>query len=539
MGEKTMQEFSPIPHSSLGLDRQGLSNLKAAYWNLPTPALYEEALKRNEGIMAHLGPLVVRTGQFTGRSPNDKFVVDEPSSRDKIWWGSVNRPIAADRFEELHRRMASYLQGKDVFVQDCWCGADPDYRMPVRVITQYAWHSLFVRNMFIQSKPEELATHAPEFVVIDCPGFHAFPEIDRTHSDVFILVHFGKRMVLVGGTEYAGEMKKSVFTAMTYFLPFKDVMPMHCSANVGAGGDVALFFGLSGTGKTTLSADPARTLIGDDEHGWSANGIFNFEGGCYAKVIHLSAQAEPEIYDTTRRYGTILENVGIDMGTRRLDLNDGTLTENTRAAYPIAHIPHASRDGRAGHPSHILFLTADAFGVLPPLAKLTPEQAMYHFLSGYTAKVAGTERGIVEPKATFSACFGAPFMAQHPRVYAEMLGRKIAQHGVTCWLVNTGWTGGSYGAGSRMKIAHTRAMITAALAGKLDEVPFVPDPVFGVLVPLSCPGVPSEVLAPRGTWPDPAAYDAQASLLADLFRKNFQQFDGVTAAVRDSGPTAR
>jgi phosphoenolpyruvate carboxykinase (ATP) len=326
---------------------------------------------------------------------------------------------------------------------------------------------------------------------------------------------------------------------MTYFLPFKDVMPMHCSANVGAGGDVALFFGLSGTGKTTLSADPARTLIGDDEHGWSANGIFNFEGGCYAKVIHLSAQAEPEIYDTTRRYGTILENVGIDMGTRRLDLNDGTLTENTRAAYPIAHIPHASRDGRAGHPSHILFLTADAFGVLPPLAKLTPEQAMYHFLSGYTAKVAGTERGIVEPKATFSACFGAPFMAQHPRVYAEMLGRKIAQHGVTCWLVNTGWTGGSYGAGSRMKIAHTRAMITAALAGKLDEVPFVPDPVFGVLVPLSCPGVPSEVLAPRGTWPDPAAYDAQASLLADLFRKNFQQFDGVTAAVRDSGPTAR
>jgi len=534
-----MQEFSPIPHSSLGLDRQGLTNLKAVYWNLPTPAFYEEALKRQEGLMAHLGPLVVRTGGFTGRSPNDRFIVDEPSSRDKIWWGAVNRPIAADRFEELHRRMASYLQGKDVFVQDCWCGADPGYRMPVRVITQYAWHSLFVRNMFIQAKPEELAAHTPEFVVIDCPGFHAFPEIDRTHSDVFILVDFGKRLVLIGGTEYAGEMKKSAFTAMNYFLPFEDVLPMHCSANVGTTGDAALFFGLSGTGKTTLSADPARTLIGDDEHGWSANGIFNFEGGCYAKVIRLSAQAEPEIYETTRRYGTILENVGIDMATRRLDLEDATLTENTRAAYPISHIPNASRDGRAGHPRHVIFLTADAFGVLPPVAKLTPEQAMYHFLSGYTAKVAGTERGIVEPKATFSACFGAPFMAQHPKVYAEMLGRKIAQHGVTCWLVNTGWTGGPYGAGSRMKIAYTRAMITAALAGKLDEVPFVPDPVFGVLVPLSCPGVPSEVLAPRGTWPDPAAYDAQASLLADLFRKNFQQFDGVTAAVRDSGPTAR
>jgi phosphoenolpyruvate carboxykinase (ATP) len=534
-----MQEHSPLPHSVIGLDRQGLTNLKAAYWNLPTPALYEEALKRNEGILAHLGPLVVRTGEFTGRSPNDRFIVEEPSSRDKIWWGQVNRPIAAERFEELHRRMASYLQGKDVFVQDCWCGADPDYRMPVRIITQYAWHSLFVRNMFIQAKPEELATHTPEFVVIDCPGFHAFPEVDGTHSDVFILVHFGERIVLIGGTEYAGEMKKSVFTAMNYFLPFEDVMPMHCSANVGAGGDAALFFGLSGTGKTTLSADPSRTLIGDDEHGWSRNGIFNFEGGCYAKVIRLSAQAEPEIYDTTRRYGTILENVGIDMNTRRLDLDDGTLTENTRAAYPIAHIPNASRDGRAGHPRHIIFLTADAFGVLPPLAKLTPEQAMYHFLSGYTAKVAGTERGIVEPKATFSACFGAPFMAQHPNVYAAMLGRKTAQHTATCWLVNTGWTGGPYGAGSRMKIAYTRAMINAALDGKLDGVPFAPDPVFGVLVPSSCPGVPQEVLQPRKTWPDPAAYDAQAVRLAELFRKNFEQFAGVAAAVRDSGPAVR
>ena len=532
-----MQEHSPAPHSGTGLDRQGLKNLKAVYWNLPTPALYEEALKRNEGIMAHLGPLVVRTGEFTGRSPNDKFIVEEPSSRDKIWWGPVNRPIAAERFEELHRRMASYLQGKDVFVQDCWCGADPDYRMPVRIITQYAWHSLFVRNMFIQGKPEELAAHSPEFVVIDCPGFHAFPEVDGTHSDVFILVHFGQRMVLIGGTEYAGEMKKSAFTAMNYFLPFEDVMPMHCSANVGTAGDVALFFGLSGTGKTTLSADASRTLIGDDEHGWSRNGVFNFEGGCYAKVIRLSAQAEPEIYDTTRRYGTILENVGIDMETRRLDLEDATLTENTRAAYPISHIPNASRDGRAGHPKHIIFLTADAFGVLPPLAKLTPEQAMYHFLSGYTAKVAGTERGVVEPKATFSACFGAPFMAQHPSVYAALLGRKIAEHAATCWLVNTGWTGGPYGAGSRMKIAYTRAMINAALGGKLEGVAFVPDPVFGVLIPSSCPGVPSEVLAPRSTWADPKAYDPQARKLARMFVENFAQIGTqASEAVKAAAP---
>jgi phosphoenolpyruvate carboxykinase (ATP) len=344
-------------------------------------------------------------------------------------------------------------------------------------------------------------------------------------------------MVLIGGTEYAGEMKKSAFTAMNYFLPFEDVMPMHCSANVGAGGDVALFFGLSGTGKTTLSADASRTLIGDDEHGWSRNGVFNFEGGCYAKVVRLSAQAEPEIYETTRRYGTILENVGIDMETRRLDLDDATLTENTRAAYPISHIPNASRDGRAGHPSHIIFLTADAFGVLPPLAKLTPEQAMYHFLSGYTAKVAGTERGVVEPKATFSACFGAPFMAQHPNVYTALLGRKIAQHLVTCWLVNTGWTGGPYGTGSRMKIAYTRAMINAALGGKLDAVPFAPDPVFGVLVPASCPGVPSEVLAPRSTWADPKAYDPQARRLARMFVENFAQFEvQVSDAVKAAAP---
>ena len=418
-----MPQFSRYEYSSVGLDVHGLKNMKNVYWTLSTPALYEEVLKREEGILAHLGPLVVRTGEFTGRSPNDKFIVDEPSSSDKIWWGKVNRPIHEERFNELHRRIASYLQGKDVFVQDCWCGADPEFRIPVRIITQYAWHSLFVRSTFIQATPEELPTHNPKFVVIDCPGFHAFPDFDQTRSDVFIIINFAKNMVLIGGTEYAGEIKKSVFSTMNYFLPTEDVLPMHCSANAGPNGDAAIFFGLSGTGKTTLSADSSRTLIGDDEHGWSRNGIFNFEGGCYAKVIRLSPEAEPEIHETTRSFGTILENVGINMNTRRLDLNDASLTENTRAAYPISHIPNATRSGRGDHPKNIIFLTCDAFGVLPPIARLTPDQAMYHFISGYTAKVAGTERGVTEPQATFSACFGAPFMARHPSVYADLLGK--------------------------------------------------------------------------------------------------------------------
>lgn len=532
-----MQEYSSRPHSPVGLDAHGISNVKTAYWNLSTPALYEEAIKRNEGIIAHLGPLVVRTGQFTGRSPNDKFVVKEPTSDDFIWWGKVNRPFKPERFDELHRRMASYLQGKDVFIQDCWAGADPKFRMPVRIITQYAWHSLFVRNMFIQATPEELAAHRPEFVVIDCPGFHASPEYDETNSDVFILVNFAEKLVLIGGTEYAGEIKKSVFTAMNYLLPFHEVMPMHCSANIGANGDTAIFFGLSGTGKTTLSADPKRTLIGDDEHGWSDTGVFNFEGGCYAKTIRLSPEAEPEIYATTRRFGTILENVGIDTNTRRVDLNDGSLTENTRAAYPIAHIPNATRDGRGGHPHNIIFLTADAFGVLPPISKLTTAQAMYHFISGYTAKVAGTERGVTEPQATFSACFGAPFMAQRPSVYAALLGKKIEQHHVNCWLVNTGWSGGPPGVGSRMKIAYTRAMVNAALDGKLDNVEFVVDPVFGVQAPTSVPDVPAEVLQPRNTWADKDAYDAQARKLAGMFRANFKQFEeSVTDEIKAAAP---
>jgi len=532
-----MSEFSPQPHSKIGLETLGLHNLKNVYWNLPTPALYEEALKRDEGILAHLGPLVVRTGQYTGRSPNDKFVVEEPSSKDKIWWGKVNRPYNENRFNELERRMASYLQGKDIFVQDCYCGADPEFRMPVRIITQYAWHSLFIRNMFIRPKSDELSDFKPEFVVIDCPGFHANVEVDDTNSDVFILVNFGKKKVLIGGTEYAGEMKKSVFTAMNYFLPLKNVMPMHCSANIGSDGNTAVFFGLSGTGKTTLSADSSRTLIGDDEHGWSDNGVFNFEGGCYAKVIRLSPEAEPEIYETTRRFGTILENVGIHSDTRRLDLDDAILTENTRAAYPISHIPNTSKDGKGGHPKNIIFLTADAFGVLPPISKLTPEQAMYHFLSGYTAKVAGTERGVTEPQATFSACFGAPFMAQHPNVYAELLGKKIEEHQVNCWLVNTGWTGGAYGEGSRMKIKFTRAMVNASLNGVLDRVDFQSDPIFGVQIPLSCPDVPEEVLVPKNTWKDKDAYDKQANKLARMFVDNFKQFDDkVSDKVKSAGP---
>ncbi len=519
---------SLISNPHIGLETHGLTNLKSVYYNLHTPALYEEVLKRNEGVLAHLGPLVVRTGQFTGRSPKDKFVVDDPAVHDYVWWSKVNRPYDPDQFDELHRRMASYLQSKDVFVQDCYAGADPNYRMPVRIITQFAWHNLFARNMFIQAKSEELPSFEPEFVVIDCPGFHAFPEYDKTNSDVFILVNFAKKLVLIGGTEYAGEIKKSVFTAMNYFLPFKSVMPMHCSANIGPQGDTALFFGLSGTGKTTLSADPNRTLIGDDEHGWSDAGVFNFEGGCYAKVIRLSPTAEPEIYDTTRRFGTVLENVMIDTVTRRLDLDDASLTENTRAAYPISHIPNAKRDGMGGHPKNIIFLTADAFGVLPPVARLSREQAMYHFISGYTAKVAGTERGVTEPTATFSTCFGAPFMARQPSVYAELLGSKIDQHGSNVWLINTGWNG----KGERMKIAYTRAMVSAALNGDLDNVEYATDPIFGLAIPKTCPNVPAEVLQPQNSWTDKAAYEAQARKLASMFVNNFKEYSaGVSDAI--------
>jgi phosphoenolpyruvate carboxykinase (ATP) len=527
-------------HSRFGLENHGIQNVNTVYWNLSTSSLYEEAIRRREGRLAHLGPLVVRTGEHTGRSPNDKFIVRDSSSADKIGWGKVNRAMEAGKFETLRQRLLAYLQGKDLFVQDTFVGADPQYRLPIRVITETAWHSLFARNMFIQAKPEELASYIPQFTVINAPNFHAIPEVDGTRSEVFVVINFGARLVLIGGTQYAGEIKKSIFTVMNYLLPQQNILSMHCSANIGVNGDTAIFFGLSGTGKTTLSADPSRTLIGDDEHGWSDRGVFNFEGGCYAKVIHLSANAEPEIYETTRRYGTILENVGFDSATGRLDLNDDSLTENTRAAYPISHIPNAQRDGLGGHPTNIIMLTADAFGVLPPISKLTSAQAMYHFLSGYTAKVAGTEKGVTEPQATFSTCFGAPFMALSPAVYGNLLGEKIAKHRVTVWLVNTGWSGGPHGVGQRIKIVYTRAMVHALLDGALDNVPTILDPNFGFAVPTSCPDVPGQVLNPRNTWADKAAYDAQAHKLAAMFIENFKEFaDQVSAQVRAAGPTAR
>ncbi len=525
------------PRTSFGLENHGIQNVNLVYWNLPTPFLYEQAISRREGRLSHLGPLVVRTGQHTGRAANDKFIVREPSSEDKIWWGKVNQAMDVQQFESLRHRLLAYWQCKDLFVQDCFAGADPNYQMPIRVITETAWHSLFVRNLFIQATPEQLAVHVPEFTVLHAPNFHAIPDVDGTRSEVFVVIHFGQKLVMIGGTQYAGEIKKSIFTVLNYLLPQRNVLSMHCAANTGAEDDVAIFFGLSGTGKTTLSTDPERTLIGDDEHGWSDHGVFNFEGGCYAKVIRLSPDAEPDIYETTRRFGTILENIGFSAETGGIDLDDETLTENTRAAYPISHIPLATRTGVGGHPKNIIMLTADAFGVMPPVAKLTLDQAVYHFLAGYTAKVAGTEKGVVEPQATFSACFGAPFMALSPTVYARLLSEKITHHDVDVWLINTGWSGGPYGVGERMKISHTRAMVGAALKGELTGAETRKDPVFGIAVPTGCPGVPREVLDPRSTWADPAAYDAHAARLAKMFEENFKPFEpDVSEGVRSAGP---
>ncbi len=526
--------------SKYGLENHGITNVRKVHWNHNTPILYEDIVRNGEGCLAHLGPIVVRTGLHTGRAARDKFIVEEPESKELVWWGKVNRPFSVESFELLFRRLQAYLQGRDLYVQDCFAGYDPQYRLPIRVITETAWHSLFARNMFIQALPEQLVEHVPEFTVLHVPNFQAIPEIDGTNSEAFIIISLSRKLVLIGGTSYGGEIKKSIFTVLNYLLPQENVLSMHCSANIGPDNDVALFFGLSGTGKTTLSADPDRKLIGDDEHGWSARGVFNFEGGCYAKVINLSAESEPEIYATTRRFGTILENVGIDVITRRLDLNDASLTENTRAAYPISHIPNALRESMAGHPANVIMLTADAFGVMPPIGRLTPEQAMYHFISGYTAKVAGTESGITEPQATFSACFGAPFMVLHPTRYAELLAQKIRKHKVNCWLVNTGWTGGPYGVGTRMKIEHTRALLNAALDGTLDKVPFEEDPIFGVQVPTSCPGVPEQVLKPRSTWADTEAYDHKAQYLAGLFADNFSEYESqVPQQVKVAGPRVR
>ncbi len=520
-----MPQVGPVI-STIGLESAGLATSGTAHWNLTAAALYEQASQRGEGLISAGGAFVALTGQHTGRAPKDKFIVDEDSSRDDIAWGEVNRPISEANFDALFARMQDYYKGRDLFVQDCHAGADPEFRLRVRVITAEAWHNMFARNMFIQPTAGELADFAPEFTIIQAPGLEADPALHATHSGTFIVANFARRVVLIGGSSYAGEIKKSVFSVLNFLLPARGVLPMHCSANIGKGGDSAIFFGLSGTGKTTLSADGARTLIGDDEHGWSDNGLFNFEGGCYAKVIRLSPEAEPEIYATTERFGTILENVVMDPNTRLLDLDDGSLTENTRASYPIDYIPNIAADGRGGHPENVIMLTADAFGVLPPISRLTPEQAMYHFLSGYTARVAGTEKGLgKEPQATFSTCFGAPFMPRHPSVYAKLLGEKIARHGARCWLVNTGWSGGRYGVGERMKIAYTRAMVRAALDGRLAEVATTMHPDFGLLMPDSCPEVPGEVLNPKNTWADKSDYDSTARDLTKRFENNFKQFE--------------
>ena len=510
--------------SEYGLENHDIRNVHVAHWNYSTPALYERALQRGEGRIGHGGALVTRTGHHTGRSPNDRFVVEEDTTKGEINWGAINRPMSAEHFEHLHERLLAYIQGRDIFIQDCFAGADPAYRVAVRVITENAWHNLFARNMFFWARPDQYAGYKPDYTVIQMPGFHAIPERDGTNSEVFIVVNFEKRLVIIGGTSYAGEIKKSIFSVLNFLLPPQGVLPMHCSANMGPGGDTAIFFGLSGTGKTSLSADSSRTLIGDDEHGWGPNGVFNFEEGCYAKVIKLSPEAEPDIFLTTKRFATILENVAMNMSDRRLDLDDDSLTENTRASYPLSHVANASLSGMGGQPNNIVMLTCDAFGVLPPISQLTPDQAMYHFLSGYTAKVAGTEKGVKEPSATFSSCFGAPFMPRHPTVYAKMLGELMAKHDAKCWLVNTGWSGG-YGVGERMQIGYTRAMLNAALAGKYEGAAMRQDTNFGVAVPESAPDVPADVLDPKSTWSDKAAYDAAAGKLTRLFEDNFKQYD--------------
>lgn len=510
----------------VGLEEVEVRYPGTVFWNASTGELYEHIVRRDEGVLTHLGPIVTLTGERTGRSANDKFIVREPSSEKHIWWGEVNKEISEEKFEQLFEKVKAYTQRRDLFVQDCWAGADEQYKLSVRIVTEDARHSLFVRNMFIRLKPEQLKNHHPEFTVLHMPHLHADPQRDGTQSKVFVVIHFGRKLVLIGGTQYAGEIKKSVFTIMNYLLPQRNVMSMHCSANYKDDKDnAAVFFGLSGTGKTTLSADSSRTLIGDDEHGWSDDGVFNFEGGCYAKVIRLSEEAEPEIFETTRKFGTLLENVVVDPFTRRVNLDDNKFTENTRASYPITHIPNADISGVAGQPKHILMLTADAFGVLPPLSKMTPEQAMYHFISGYTAKVAGTEVGVTEPQATFSACFGAPFMALHPSKYADLLGAKIKKHNVSCWLVNTGWSGGPYGVGQRMKIKYTRRLVNAALNGELENVETIKDPIFGLAIPKHCEGVPDEVLIPKMTWDDKSAFDQKAKHLASQFIENFKEFE--------------
>jgi phosphoenolpyruvate carboxykinase (ATP) len=513
--------------SSYGLENLGLNYLDRVYWNLPAPALVEEAVIRREGFLTAGGALLVNTRPHTARAAADKFVVREPGTESKVWWGEYNRPFAQDKFSGLFSRLQAYLQGRQLFVQDCFVGADPDYRMPIRIITEKAWHSLFARNMFLTTdNPDELKRHVPEFTVISIPSFKADPRVDGTRTETAILLNFEQRLGIVCNSLYGGEIKKSIFTVLNFLLPLQGVMAMHCSANVGTDGDPALFFGLSGTGKTTLSADPNRRLIGDDEHGWSDQGVFNFEAGCYAKVIRLSPENEPEIYACTSRFGSILENVVYDPTSRQIDLDDDLVTENTRVSYPLAFIPNAVEEKMVRkHPRNVIFLTCDASGVLPPISRLSPQQAMYHFISGYTSKIAGTEIGLgVEPKITFSACFGAPFMVHHPFEYARLLSGKLAAHNVNCWLVNTGWTGGPFGIGKRISIRHTRSLLNAALDGRLEKVKYRKDRIFGFEVPTTCPDVPADILDPSNSWGNKDEYWKKYDALAARYIENFKLF---------------
>ncbi len=523
-----------------GLSNHGISNLRQSYWNLPTEALYEEIVFRNEAKITQQGPLVALSGKHTARAAQDKFIVREPNTEDHIWWGEYNRPLSAEKFDEIYSRMLGFLQGRDVFVQDCYVGADPTYRLPIRIITEYAWHSHFARNMFILPKNrEEYRMHVPDFTVLAIPSFKAAPSIDGTRTSTVIAINFEQRLAIIAESAYAGEIKKSIFTVMNYLLPLEGVMTMHCSANQGVDpDDVALFFGLSGTGKTTLSADPTRGLIGDDEHGWSDDGVFNFESGCYAKVIQLSPTAEPQIYSAIHRFGSILENVPHDPVTRKIDLDDDQYTENTRASYPLEYIDNAIPEKRGGHPKNVIFLTCDAQGVMPPIARLTTNQALYHFISGYTSKIAGTEVGLgEEPEITFSACFGAPFMVHFPAFYADLLKRKVERYGVNCWLINTGWVGGPYGVGKRISIRHTRALLSAVLNGKLLAVDYYTDPLFGFQVPKSCPDVPDGVLYPADAWPNEEEYWKKYRQLAARYIDNFKKFtQDCPPEVAEAGP---
>jgi phosphoenolpyruvate carboxykinase (ATP) len=525
------------------LSAQGIDTGATLYWNLGTAPLIEHAVQRHEGLLSKDGAFVVETGKHTGRSANDKFIVKDAETADTVWWGKTNKPMDPQHFAALKADFLAAVAAKEtLYVQDLFGGSQPEHRVNVRVITELAWHSLFIRTLLVRPEAQELPGFVPGYTIIDLPSFVADPARHGCRSETVIAVSYSERLILIGGTKYAGEMKKSVFGILNYLLPTRGVMPMHCSANIGPNGDTAVFFGLSGTGKTTLSADASRTLIGDDEHGWSDTAVFNFEGGCYAKMIRLSAEAEPEIYATTKRFGTILENVVIDPATRVIDLDDNRLAENSRGSYPIDFIPNASERNLGPVPRNIIMLTADAFGILPPIAKLTPDQAMYHFLSGYTARVAGTEIGVKEPEATFSTCFGAPFMPRHPSVYGNLLKERIARGAVDCWLVNTGWTGGGAGTGgtgTRMPIKATRALLNAALDGSLKTAEFRRDPYFGFMVPVTVPGVDPKILDPRSTWPDPQAYDAQAKKLVDMFVANFEQFEAhVEQGVREAAPRA-